>query len=242
MRRLWKGRIRGERLPEEVGKQSSGTDAESPGTPAYSRSFPFKDLNVQESTVSLWARNISDVAISDSTIIASSGDVVYSWGGQSLWWHEVQADSELQNKPQGPLTARSTIMQGRPAVQGGNGIAGSIRPVSLSNEYGEQYTRIKKVLQYYGFWKVPEKGVDFQDYANRGLQNLVTRERLELSLQIRGRFCSEMTKMEMLNILYSEISLEYELLGEVVHLSLRDLEKEIIDFRSRRKLKLAKRR
>jgi len=249
--KLWNSRIRGTALCQDA-KEESSVETSHDATKRY----PFQGLSVQENTVALWARNTVGVAIGDSTIIAHTGDgIVYSWGGHDQWWHEIEADSCLQNETRGLLTARSNLMQGRRSGQsrektGRHEIpidthrqGDIVEPLSLSMVHDDQYNKVKKVLQYYGVWTTPEKeGVDPQEYSERCLQNYVTRERLLQSLQIRGRSCEQKTKREMLHILYDDLVLECKVLGEVVHLYLRELEKEMVHFHAKRKFKLVKRR
>ena len=258
--KLWKSRVRGKALGENT-EQDYPNETQ---TEAYVRSkpFPFEGLNIQENSVSLWGKNVIGVAVGDSSIIAHTGrGEVYTWGGNSQWWHEIEAESYLQEEPRNPqLTARSSLMQGRhesnerdrrslldqnmaPEHTRNVYQGTSATPVSLSTTVnGDQYNIVKRVLQYYGIWTTPEDSIDPQEHSGWCVQNLVTPERLQLSLQIRGKSCTQMTKMKMFYILHEEIDAECKMLGEVAHLHLRELEAEIAELRRKRKLKMAKRR
>jgi hypothetical protein len=37
---------------------------------------------------------------------------IYTWGGNSYWWHEIQPDSVYQSKWRGDTTARSQLLLG----------------------------------------------------------------------------------------------------------------------------------
>jgi len=216
-------------------------------------SSPFKGLVVQECTVSLWARGIKGVAISDSTIITHAFDgKVYSWGGNERWWHDIEAESCLHDDVGSKLTGRSRVMQGKLPAYGHHDddderskssaeqVDHDIKPYTLGD--GDRFSEIKRVLQYYDVYKAPIDGEDPLEYAEKLLQNNVKRERLVVSLQLRGKASNKMTKMQMLHILHDEIDTECRVLGEAEHFQLRKLEKELVDLRTSRKFKLAKRR
>lgn len=246
--KLWNRKIRGANKPQTI-ERSDKTSVRC------TRAFPFEGLNVQQNTAALWGKCVIDVAIGDSTINAYSelGEV-FSWGGNHQWWHEIEKHRYLQHESRdSQLTARSNLMQGHDDTSQGSGrlsakgaaaeMPACIHSTSsdeqltqfvLKSSVGEHFYEIKRVLQYYG--------MDPKEFTSQSFQNLVKRERLKFSLNIRGRSSQEMTKIEMLHILNNEIVLECKILGEVIHLHLRELETEILELRRKRKMNLAKRR
>ena len=247
--RLWKRRIQG----IWVSKEDSICENKDPDHAPVSSS-PFKGLIVQQCTVSLWARGINGVAISDSTIITHAFDgKVYSWGGNERWWHDIEAESCLHDDVGSKLTGRSRVMQGSLPALGHHDEDGKhsnsstekvndeIIPYTLGDG-ADRFSQLKRVLQYYDVYKAPGDGEDPLQYAEKLLQNNIKRERLVVSLQLRGRASNKMTKMQMIHILHDEIDAECRVLGEAQHFHLRKLEKELVDFRTSRKFKLAKRR
>ena len=74
---------------------------------------PFLGLNVQTNTAALWGRRVHQVAVSDGVLfaLADTGEV-FTWGGHSHWWHEIQPDSAQQTKWRGDVTARSQLLMG----------------------------------------------------------------------------------------------------------------------------------
>lgn len=72
---------------------------------------PFIGLNVSLNTASLWGRRVHQVAVSENVLFAlSDTGEVYTWGGNSYWWHEIQPDSLYQTKWRGDTTARSQLL------------------------------------------------------------------------------------------------------------------------------------
>ena len=62
----------------------------------------------------------------------------------------------------------------------------------------------------------------------------------QLSLEVRGKPCSGMTKNEMVDILHKDMVLEKRVLGERAHRKIRELELEIIDLTKRKRTTMAK--
>ena len=48
--------------------------------------------------------------------IVTSTRQVYSWGGNSFWWHEIQPDSIYQSKWRGDVTPRSQLLLGKDSL------------------------------------------------------------------------------------------------------------------------------
>ena len=70
-------------------------------------------MNVQLNTAALWGKRIYQVAVSEGVIfaLADTGEV-YTWGGHSHWWHEIQPDSLQLTNWRGDVTARSQLLMG----------------------------------------------------------------------------------------------------------------------------------
>jgi hypothetical protein len=72
---------------------------------------PFLGLNISLNTASLWGRRVHQVAVSENVLFAlSDTGEVFTWGGNSYWWHEIQPDSLYQTKWRGDTTARSQLL------------------------------------------------------------------------------------------------------------------------------------
>lgn len=69
---------------------------------------------------------------------------------------------------------------------------------------------------------------------------LVQFEEVQLSLEVRGKPCSGMTKNEMVDLLHKDFVLEKKVLGERAHRKIRELELEIIDLTKRKRTTMAK--
>ncbi len=209
----------------------------------------FKNLNVQSNSVALWGRDVTGIAISDTAMMALyDDDTIVSWGGRGQWWHELESDSHWQEVERGLFTARSNVIQGRQypkeALKDTDepSIKEKHNPYTIG--FGEKFEKTKCVLQYYEVWGYDEsEEIDNAlEYSKKCLQKNVKPERLTESLKMRGRPCSDKTKNQMIGLLYDCVKLELKVLGEAKHLMLRDLEKEILSLRTKRKMRLAKRR
>ncbi len=74
---------------------------------------PFMGLNINMNTAALWGKRVHQVGVSESVIFAlSDTGEIYTWGGNSYWWHEIQPDSVYQTKWRGDTTARSQLLLG----------------------------------------------------------------------------------------------------------------------------------
>ena len=208
-----------------------------------------RSLKVQQNTVWLWGRQCEGVAISESVMLAyNKGGSLYSWGGNDQWWHQLEADSCWQNRPRGDMTARTNQMHGcHPDWKAETQSSAA----DDENETNDRYTyakndelahEIKTVLQYYNAWSTPDGNINLLDHAKKCLKNGVERQRLVQSLNLRGKNTESLTKADMVEILYKDILLEHKLLGEAIHLELKDLDHEMVEFKQQRKMKLAKRR
>jgi hypothetical protein len=96
------------------------------------------------------------------------------------------------------------------------------------------------VVQYYGHWRPPPGAEDRLTYIKGDLMPLVQFEEVQLSLEVRGKPCSGMTKNEMVDLLHKDFVLEKKVLGERAHRKIRELELEIIDLTKRKRTTMAK--
>lgn len=132
---LWRDRVQPQQLVDRLGlqrkheQQEADRDADRnlSGLAAVSRKAaakkvvidpylealesPFLGLNVSLNTASLWGRRVHQVAVSENVLFAlSDTGEVFTWGGNSYWWHEIQPDSVYQTKWRGDTTARSQLL------------------------------------------------------------------------------------------------------------------------------------
>ncbi len=231
-------------LSSRTSERHKGNDSDGSNSNAA-----LKNLNVQSNSVALWGRDVTGIAISDSAVMALyDDDRIVSWGGRGKWWHELENDSHWQDIERGLFTARSNVIQGRQypkeALKDADEASIKKKQNPYTIGYGEKFEKTKIVLQYYEVWGYDEsEEIDNAvEYSKKCLQKNVKPERLTESLKMRGRPCSDKTKNQMIDFLYDCIRLELKVLGEAKHLMLRDLEKEILSLRTKRKMRLAKRR
>lgn len=205
-----------------------------------------RDLNIQQNTVWLWGRKCDGVAISESVIVAFNEDgSLYSWGGNDQWWHQFEPDSCWQKRSRGDTTARSNDLLGcQPNWRSDTDQSGDQNNKHCAHAIvtDELAKEMKTVLQYFNSWSTPDGNVNLLDHAKKCLRGKIERSRIAQSLQLRGKNTDELTKADMVGILYKDILLEHKLLGEAVHLELKALDHEMVQFKQQRKMKLAKRR
>lgn len=203
----------------------------------------FIGLNVSTSTAGLWGRRIHHVAISESVIFAISDlGEVFAWGGSSLWWHDIQADSIYQSKWRGDTTPRSQLLLGtterdRP------------REIEKITEEGPNMGKrtidddkedwIKVVAKYYNMWQAPPATGNRLKYIERTILSKIKYDVIVFSLECRGLNIRDRTLYEVLEDLHDAILLEKKLLGEKAHKSIKEIEENIKDLRRRRKFKAA---
>lgn len=219
----------------------------------------FHNLNVATNTVGVWCRRIQSIAISESVIfaLADTGEI-YSWGGRSYTWHEIEADSIFQTKWRGDTTPRSQLLLGT-----------CDKILSLSQEPNQatlfKGTRtstdsfdieekkmevIKVVTKYFNLWEPPISTHTRCQHFHNLLTKLVYDE-LQFSIKCRYGYYKvspivdiqaflKGTKLDLVNKLYDAIIFEKELLGDKVHASIRELEIQALSLLKRHKEKLAK--
>jgi alpha-tubulin suppressor-like RCC1 family protein/Ca2+-binding EF-hand superfamily protein len=200
---------------------------------------PFNGLNVSVNTASLWGRRVHHVAISENVIFAlSDKGEVYTWGGNSYWWHEIQPDSVYQTKWRGDITPRSQLLMNvqnktiPPDANASEGLDGK----SADDEKAEY---IKVVTKYFNVWEPPPHAATRMHYLEKELLAKVTYDTIKFSLTCRGKKVGDLTKMELVEEFYHDIILEKKLLGERAHKAIRELENQVATLKRRRKFKLA---
>ena len=201
----------------------------------------FLGLNVSMNTASLWGRRIHHVALSENVAfaLAETGEL-YTWGGNSFWWHEIQPDSLYQTKWRGDTTPRSQLLLGTqdkvlpPDASLDNVQAGE--ELSPEEKLAEQ---IKTCAKYYDVWEPPPNPATRMLYLTKDLLPRISYDDLIFSLKARGKDRGEKNKLELLDGLYEDIIMEKKLLGERAHKAIRELETQIQGLLKRKKMKLA---
>lgn len=206
---------------------------------------PFRGLNVATNTAFLWGRRIHHVAISENVIFAiSDRGEIYTWGGQSHWWHEIQPDSIYQTKWRGEITPRSQLlmnMQNKelPPDVNASDLEGGGGSGSGGNDEENKAEYIKIVTKYFNVWEPPPNAISRLQFLEKELLSKVTYDQIKFALEVRGKTMGDVTKMELVEELYHDIILEKRLLGERAHKAIRELENQVAQLRKRRKMKLA---
>jgi len=200
----------------------------------------FSGLNVSSNTAGLWGRRVHHISLSESVAFAmtDTGDI-YTWGGNSFWWHEIQADSVFQTKWRGDTTPRSQLLLGTtkktlPADKGADELG---KEVVDPDE--KKVNIIKTVTKYYNMWEPPRNAANRMNYLEKELLPKVGYDVVRFSLELRGKVVKEATKMELCEELSGDIEMEKRLLGERAHKAIRELETQVIQLQKRKNMKLA---
>jgi alpha-tubulin suppressor-like RCC1 family protein/Ca2+-binding EF-hand superfamily protein len=202
---------------------------------------PFRGLNVATNTAFLWGRRIHHVALSENVIFAvSDRGEIYTWGGQSFWWHEIQPDSVYQSKWRGEITPRSQLLMN---VQNKE-LPPDVNSTSAEGPTDQSDTELKAefikiVTKYFNVWEPPPNANTRLQFLEKELLAKVTYDQIKFALEVRGKPFSDVTKIELVEELYHDIILEKRLLGERAHKAIRELENQVAVLRKRRKMKLA---
>jgi len=187
--------------------------------------------NVNENTVTLWGRRPKQIAVSESVMfcLCEAGHI-YAWGGNDPWWNDLEESNHWHTHWKGNTTFRSKKL-----------MCTEMLPLKEKNLKLEQQrtdidnSKHKTLNQYYGCWCPPIVGEKNYNYMSKDVVPLISFERVKLSLEIRGKSCEGMTKLEMLDILYDDILFENKILGQEKHIEIRDLERDICDLRKKKK-------
>lgn len=199
----------------------------------------FLGLNVSMNTAALWGRRVHQVAVSENVLFAlSDTGEVYTWGGNSYWWHEIQPDSVYQTKWRGDTTARSQLLMGTTdkALPPDASLEVNFDLLSPEDKKAEM---IKVVAKYYNVWEPPPNPAHRMIYLEKDIMAKITYDGVRFSLACRGKKIGEMTKMQLVEALYQDIVLEKRLLGERAHKAIREIEIQVAGLQKRKKKKLA---
>jgi Ca2+-binding EF-hand superfamily protein len=202
-------------------------------------SSPFMGLNVCDNTAALWGKRIHQVAISENVMFALSDlGEVYAWGGNSYWWHEIQADSIYQNKWRGDTTPRSQLLLGTKSKDLPRDVAlltKELPNMGQRTEEDEKEDWIKLVAKYFNQWQAPPATGNRLKYLEREVLSNIKYDTIKFSLECRGKTIGEATLYDLVEELHDAILLEKKLLGEKAHKSIKELEDQVKDLRARRK-------
>lgn len=201
----------------------------------------FKGIKVAMNTAALWGRRIHHVAISESVLfaLADTGEV-YTLGGASFWWHEIQPDSIYQSKWRGDTTARSKLLLGTMEKQlPPDESMDAVKAGAEMSPEEKMAEVIKVTCKYYNVWEPPPNPQTRMIYLMKELLPKVQYDGVRFSLKCRGKDLGDKTKLELCNELYEDIIMEKKLLGERAHKAIRELETQIKDLEKRGKRSLA---
>jgi alpha-tubulin suppressor-like RCC1 family protein/Ca2+-binding EF-hand superfamily protein len=202
----------------------------------------FIGLNVSMNTASLWGRRVHHVAVTENVAfaLAETGEL-FTWGGNSYWWHEIQPDSLYQTKWRGDTTARSQLLLGTqdkqlPPDASLDNTGNQVEELSPEEKLAEV---IKVVSKYFDLWEPPPNPATRMIYLTKELLPKMEYDVIKFSLTARGKDMGEKNKIELMEELYEDINIEKKLLGERAHKAIRELETQISSLRRRKKDKLA---
>lgn len=201
----------------------------------------FQGINVAMNTAALWGKRIHHVAVSESVLfaLADTGEV-YTLGGASYWWHEIQPDSLYQTKWRGDTTFRSKMLMGTMEKQLPPDESTDAVKMGTDMTPEEKTQEIIKVTcKYYNIWEPPPNPATRMIYLMKELLPKVQYDWVKFSLKCRGKDLGEKTKLELCEELYEDIVMEKKLLGERAHKAIRELETQVSDLLKRQKTGLA---
>jgi alpha-tubulin suppressor-like RCC1 family protein len=200
---------------------------------------PFIGLNVSLNTASLWCRRIYQVAASENVLfaLADTGEI-YTWGGNSFWWHEIQSDSIYQTKWRGDTTARSQLLMRTRDKTLPPDISVETNFDLLSPD-DRKAEIIKVVAKYYNVWEPPPNPAERMIYLEKEILTKIEYDSVKFSLTCRGKTLGDMNKMQLVETLYDDVILEKKLLGERAHRAIKEIETQIAGLLRRKKNKLA---
>ena len=228
-----KGKGEGGQMPEPE-MDAGAMGIEDPRVEAATSAF--HGINAAVNTCALWGRRTKEVAVSDNVMFALTDlGEIFAWGGTDHWWHEVEPDSYWQANWRGDTTARSKMLlmteNKKPPEEEEATTQDSLEDIEAD--------KLKLVVQYYGNWMPPPGAEDRLKYIKGDLMPKVKFEEVQLSLDVRGKPCSGMTKNEMVDILHKDFVLEKKVLGERAHRKIRELEIEIMQLMAKKRNTMA---
>lgn len=200
---------------------------------------PFLGIYAATNTSTLWGRRVHQIGISENVIFAlSDTGEVYTWGGNSFWWHEIQPDSIYQKKWRGDTTARSQLLLGTrdKSLPPDASLELNIENLSPDEKKAEI---IKVVAKYYNCWEPPPNPSQKMIYLEKEVLSKIQYDGLKFSLGCRGKIVGDLNKIELVEAMFHDIILEKKLLGERAHKAIREIENQIAGLQKRKKKKLA---
>ena len=109
-----------------------------------------------------------------------------------------------------------------------------------TNTNDEELLKLTKVIKYYDVWEIIPPKCDPLTFIHSNILPKVSFDEIQLSLQIRGKMNSGLTKLQMMDILHDDIEFEMKIYGELFQRKVREYEIEILSLKKRNKLKMAK--
>jgi len=185
---------------------------------------------INSNTAGIWGRRPRKIALSDHTILAITDSGLLSWGGASNW-HALSED-QTSKKCRRLTTPRSSALlmtNERTHQKHMSLIEEDLKQSDAKSLYDLEQMRF--VLKYYGKWPSHFDDTATIDLVEDHLQGTISVDDLLQSLLIRNKPCEGrgLSKLEMSYMLAKDISLEREILGEVVAQELCDMETEMKD-------------
>ena len=189
---------------------------------------------VKKNTAALWGRRPYEVVFSDNVAFAITDfGQIFAWGGNDHWFHEIEYDSFWQTNWRGDTTARSkNLLTTNMKSPQKNSLESEKKLPPVEDTENE---KLKRVLQYYGCWEVPNRG------DIKALVSNIPLDHVRLSIKLRGKLSDGLSKLDMISILHNDFKLEQRVLGERTHHKIRDLESEILNLTAQKKKSMAKR-
>eukprot|EP00953_Heterococcus_sp_UTEX-ZZ885_P027104 14588-Heterococcus_DN1.PRE.4 len=216
------------------------------------------------SSVALWGKRVSQVALSDGTAFALSelGEV-FAWGGRSHWWHNLVPDSHWQQHWRGDTTERSKLLlqtvtkpeptdedEQQPLQQQQQLQDQQLQQQQLqqqqqqSDQTPEQsedalIDKYKLITEYFGVWKPPPTN-EHLEYIREELLPAISFDAVKLSLACRGKHPEDCNKLQLIDMLHEALMLEKRILGVRLHKRIRQLELEVVSNTRRGRSTMAK--
>ena len=185
---------------------------------------------INSNTAGIWGRRPRKIALSDHTILAITDSGLLAWGGASNW-HALSEDQLSKNcrRLTTPRSSALLMTNERTHQKHMSLIEEEVKESDAKSLYDLEQMRL--VLKYYGKWPVHFNDTTTIDLVEDHLQEIVSVDNLLQSLLLRSKPSEGrgLSKLEMANMLAKDISLEREILGEVIAQELCDMEVEMKD-------------
>lgn len=179
------------------------------------------------------------VSLSENVIfaLADTGEV-FSWGGNSYWWHEIQPDSIYQKQWRGDTTARSQLLLGtkNKSLPPDPSLEADFDKLLPEDQYAE---RVKSVAKYFNVWMPPPNPAQRMLFLEKDILPKIDYDATKFALECRGKKVAEATKLELVTQLHEDIVLEKRLLGEKAHKAIKEIETQVDALLKRKRDKMA---